>query len=363
MPQTSAMLSLPYIQPAQAQKHVTHNEAIRVLDATVQLSVEALDTATPPGTTTAGDRFIVGTGATGAWAGQEGAVAVYEDSAWMFYPPQNGWIAHVRSAGAFAQFDGSDWTLLAGDPTPDMLGINTSATATNRLSVASDATLLTHDGDDHRLTVNKATLGDTASLLFQNNFSGRAEMGLAGDDGFSIKVSADGSAWTTAMQINPNTGRVSGQAVQQNASDTTAGRLVLAQNAVLRDQLVGVASQAGGVPTGAVMERGTNAMGDYVKWADGTMICTRRVTIDTSTIANQPFDYAMPMVTHLTASASGANLAEMDSTLRTGGATRRKVVGELGIWADGTGWHVKLHQATSPADTVEINLMAYGLWF
>lgn len=362
MPQTSTLLSLPYIQPAQAQKHVTHNEALRVLDATVQLSVEALDTATPPAPPTVGQRFIVGTGATDAWAGQDGAVAVYEESAWMFYPPQEGWIAYVRSQGAFAQFDGSDWSLVAGDVTPQMLGVNTSADATNRLSVAAPATLLTHEGDDHRLTVNKAALADTASLLFQNNFSGRAEMGLAGEDAFSIKVSADGAAWTTAMRFDPTTGRATGQAVQQSAGDTTSGRLVLAQNAVLRDQLVGVASQSGGVPTGAVIERGTNAMGDYVKWADGTMICTRKVTIDTSTIANQPFDYAMPMVTHLTASASGANVAEMDSTLRAGGAVRRKIVGELGIWADTTGWHVKLHQAADP-DTVEVNLMAYGLWF
>ncbi len=362
MPQTSALLSLPYIQPAQAQKHVTHNEALRVLDATVQLSVDALGTATPPGSPTVGERFIVAPGATGAWAGQEGSVAVYEDSAWMFYPPHLGWIAYVRNQGAFAQYDGNTWALVAGDVSPDTLGVNTPANATNRLSVASPATLLTHEGDDHRLTVNKAGLGDTASLLFQNGFSGRAEMGLAGEDAFSIKVSADGASWTTAMRFDPATGHATGQAIQQSAGDTTSGRLVLAQNAVLRDQIVGVASQTGGIPTGAVIERGSNAMGDYVKWADGTMICTRKVTIDTSTIANQPFDYPIPMATHLTASASGANIAEMDSTLRTGGAVRRKVVGELGIWADTTGWHVKLHQAADP-DTVEVNLMAYGLWF
>lgn len=362
MPQSSPSISLPYIQPAQAQKHVTHNEALRILDATVQLSVDALGTAAPPATAEAGDRFIVASGASGAWAGQEGAIAVFADSAWTFYAPQLGWIAFVRSEGQFAEYDGSDWALVSGDMNPDMLGVNTSANTTNRLSVASPATLLTHEGDDHRLTVNKAALGDTASLLFQNGFSGRAEMGLAGEDAFSFKVSADGASWTTAMRFDPVTGGATGQAVQQSAGDTTAGRLVLAQNAVLRDQIVGVTSQTGGIPTGAVIERGSNAMGDYVKWADGTMICTRKVTIDMSTIANQPFDYPMPMVTHLTASASGANIAEMDSTLRTGGAVRRKVVGELGIWADTTGWHVKLHQAADP-DTVEVNLMAYGLWF
>ena len=32
MSETSAILSLPYLMPAQAQKHVTHNEALRILD-------------------------------------------------------------------------------------------------------------------------------------------------------------------------------------------------------------------------------------------------------------------------------------------------------------------------------------------
>jgi hypothetical protein len=34
-------LTLPYIMPSQAQKHVTHHEAIRALDALVQIAAEA----------------------------------------------------------------------------------------------------------------------------------------------------------------------------------------------------------------------------------------------------------------------------------------------------------------------------------
>ena len=34
-------LKLPYIMPSQAQKHVTHNEALRFLDAVVHLSVKS----------------------------------------------------------------------------------------------------------------------------------------------------------------------------------------------------------------------------------------------------------------------------------------------------------------------------------
>lgn len=41
-----------------------------------------------------------------------------------------------------------------------------------------------------------------------------------------------------------------------------------------KSNLIGTVSQASGVPTGAVIERGSNTNGVYVKFADGTMICT-----------------------------------------------------------------------------------------
>ena len=47
MPDTTAHLALPFIMAAQAQKHVTHNEALRLLDAMVQLSVLDRDLTAP----------------------------------------------------------------------------------------------------------------------------------------------------------------------------------------------------------------------------------------------------------------------------------------------------------------------------
>lgn len=43
--------------------------------------------------------------------------------------------------------------------------------------------------------------------------------------------------------------------------------------------LVGTVSQSSGLPTGAVIEAGTNANGRFTRWADGTMICTKLVNI------------------------------------------------------------------------------------
>jgi hypothetical protein len=43
---------------------------------------------------------------------------------------------------------------------------------------------------------------------------------------------------------------------------------------VVAQDIVGTVSQSGGTPTGAIVERGSGANGEYVKYADGTMICT-----------------------------------------------------------------------------------------
>lgn len=202
----SQILSLPYILPAQAQKHVTHNEAIKALDVLVQLSVLNRDQTTPPAAPSEGDRHLVAAGASGIWVGQDNNLAAYLGGAWVFFTAGLGWQAYVQAEALVFTYDGSGWNIaLQNLP---FLGINTTADTTNRLAVAADATLLSHAGGGHQLKINKNAAPDTASLLFQSGWSGRAEMGLAGGDDFSIKVSVDGSSFQTALSIDRSTGAV-----------------------------------------------------------------------------------------------------------------------------------------------------------
>jgi hypothetical protein len=202
----SPNLLLPYIMPSQAQKHVTHNEAIRMLDALVQLAVLDRDLTMPPASPQEGDRYIVAEGGTGEWAGREGTIAARQDGAWTFFTPCAGWLAWVRDEALLLAFDGTGWmATTAGAP---IFGVNASADETNRLAVAAAATLLSHDGAGHQLKINKLVPEDTASLLFQTDFSGRAEMGIAGSDDFQVKVSPDGAQWIEALVINAATGSV-----------------------------------------------------------------------------------------------------------------------------------------------------------
>lgn len=209
MPDETTILSLPLILPAQAQKHVTHNEAIAALDLIVQLTVINRTLTAPPALPTPGDRHIVAAGATGAWAGQSRRIALFLASGWQFVQPLAGWRAHVLAEGQMAVFDGLAWkTPSEGPLSVTRLGVAATADATNRLAVSAPATLLNHAGGGHQLKLNKASEAETASLLFQTGFGGRAEMGTAGSDDFSIKVSPDGAAFHTGVEIDAGSGRV-----------------------------------------------------------------------------------------------------------------------------------------------------------
>lgn len=134
-----------------------------------------------------------------------GSILYRGASAWAGLPPgSNGQVLKLVS-GLPA------WAEITGGQSQDMFGVNTTADATNRLAVKSDAVLFSHDdvtpgNDDCIVKVNKAAAGDTASHLFQTGFSGRAEFGLTGDDDFHLKVSADGSAWNEAIVIDKDNG-------------------------------------------------------------------------------------------------------------------------------------------------------------
>src|SRR5215217_4462475 len=195
-------LALPHIAAGQALKHITHNEALQRLDALVQPIVVSTSLTTPPSTPLDGEAYVVPAGASGAWAGHTDEIAAWQSNALAFFDPAEGWQVFDHATDSLLAFSGSAWAAIASSGAGLLQqGINTSADSTNRLAVAAAATLLTHDGAGHQLKLNKAATGDTASLLFQSNWSGRAEMGLMGDDAWRIKVSADGSAWTNAVTI------------------------------------------------------------------------------------------------------------------------------------------------------------------
>lgn len=210
-------LGLPQLAADQAQKHVPVNEALLDLDALVQLAVLDRSLSAPPGSPVEGARYIVAASPTGAWATHGDQIAVWLDGAWRFFTPGTGWLAWVIDEAALLAWNGSAWvdalSAVSAIQNLALLGIRTTADASNRLAVKSNGVLFSHDDvtpgtGDIRATLNKSAAGKDAGFTFQDAFSTRALFGLLGDDDFSVKVSPDGSTFFLGISIDKDTGHI-----------------------------------------------------------------------------------------------------------------------------------------------------------
>ncbi len=211
-------LGLPFIEGSQAQKHVTHNEALRILDATIHIGVLDTTRVSPPAAPVEGERHVVAAGATGVWAGQTNTIATYEDGSWRFLTPKLGWCVWSAADNTLFVYDGSSWRNLHDLPTildnAVHVGINSSASSPNLLTVRSNAALFNSISaggggtGDMRIQISKESNAKTASIVFSDAFSGRAEFGLIGSDAFRLKVSPDGSSFVDGFIIDQSSGNL-----------------------------------------------------------------------------------------------------------------------------------------------------------
>lgn len=102
-------LALPLLAIAQAQKELTHNEALVRLDALVHAAVVAGPLADPPVGPAEGQCWIVGASPTGAWSGQSLAIAIWSAGGWRFAAPRAGMQVTRLDDGSRLRFDGSVW--------------------------------------------------------------------------------------------------------------------------------------------------------------------------------------------------------------------------------------------------------------
>jgi hypothetical protein len=186
----SSNLSLPFIMAAQAQKHVTHNEALRALDAIVQLAVADKDLDAPPGSPDDGACYIVAASPTGAWSGQAGRIAAWQDGAWAFYAAREGWLAWVADEDTLYVWNGAAWAVFAGggggggfadvvdDTTPQLGG---DLDANGHAIGFDDGTGLTDDAGNEQIVFHK-----TASAVNQVGITNAAT-------GSAPQIAAEGS--------------------------------------------------------------------------------------------------------------------------------------------------------------------------
>jgi hypothetical protein len=109
MTERSTRFGLPFILPGQAQKEVFHNEALAALDGLIHPAVVGT-AAAPPAGPVEGQSWIVAAGATGAWAGQGGRLAVRTAGGWRFAVPVPGMSVWDGGAGYARYWTGSTWS-------------------------------------------------------------------------------------------------------------------------------------------------------------------------------------------------------------------------------------------------------------
>jgi Protein of unknown function (DUF2793) len=120
MPDVTDRLSLPLLVAGQAQKEVTHNEALTLIDFLAQPVVVAVAPVSVPAAPTLGQSWIVGAAPTGAWAGKAAHIASWTSGGWRFCAPNEQCLEH-RSRNridAINRRPTGCWSAQSGDSQP-----------------------------------------------------------------------------------------------------------------------------------------------------------------------------------------------------------------------------------------------------
>lgn len=222
-------LGLPLLAAAQAQKHITHNEALLHLDTLMHLHLRSRSLASPP-SALEGEAWLIAGSATGGWEGHEGQIAIWRSGAWVFFQPTAGLIAHVGDEALMILHDGSGWRETA----PLMADVRTVARtphgAETRLAVLETelSGLSGSHVDTPPLIPNRAVVfGVSCRTITQITGAASYDCGLSGEPskfGGSLGV-AEGASNAgvigptafyaeTAVRLTANGGAFSGGAVR-----------------------------------------------------------------------------------------------------------------------------------------------------
>lgn len=103
--------ALPMLAAGQAQKEVTHNEALMAVDRLLHLVVVTRTLSAPPDTAATGDSYIIGDAPTGGWADNAAGLATFDGGGWLVTRPRTGCLAWVADENQFVVFSDAGWSV------------------------------------------------------------------------------------------------------------------------------------------------------------------------------------------------------------------------------------------------------------
>lgn len=216
-------LALPAIEAAQAQKHVTHNEALVLLDALTQLTVESRALGAPPGSPIEGACYIPASGATGAWSGWSGQIALYSGGGWLRIVPVSGLKAWVKAERLTVTYEDGDWR--------DGIALTAHG---GRVTLRAKEEEVTLTGA-YVETADAAFIPDRAVVL---GVSSRTTLAVAGATSYSVGIAGDATKFGDLLGValgSTNVGVIGPTGfyadtkvrVTANGSNFTAGKVRL----------------------------------------------------------------------------------------------------------------------------------------
>lgn len=110
--------ALPLLFAGQSQKEVVVNEALLAADILLHPAIEAV-TSGPPTAPANGQCWLVGTGPTGAFAGQTDRIAAWSEGGWRFLAPREGVRVYDIAAAAYRLYAGGAWHLASVPTAPN----------------------------------------------------------------------------------------------------------------------------------------------------------------------------------------------------------------------------------------------------
>jgi hypothetical protein len=193
---------LPLVQAAQAQKHVTVNEALARLDGMVQLRLVSVEQAEPPLTIMDGLVYHVPAGATGAWAAHEGTLALAVNGGWTFVEPQVGWNGWIVDQNVQAVWAGTGWKGGA-------LGTGPSGASSNFLVKEFDHAVVAGAENTTTISIAANSVVFAVSVRVVEDLTGSLaswEIGTASDSSqFGSGVGLEAGSYSHGLLSSPTT--------------------------------------------------------------------------------------------------------------------------------------------------------------
>lgn len=147
---------LPFVPENTIDPAAGLNLALNKLDAILNIGVITAFENDPPGLPSEGDRHIVGSTPTGAWAGHADEIARYLDGAWHFYEPTDGTVALRIDESLLLTYDGG-WS--------SGINLDSAALISQITKAISGIQIIDMDGDDYNVPEPEAG----ASMYFVIN--------------------------------------------------------------------------------------------------------------------------------------------------------------------------------------------------